>query len=381
MDSYGSYRVYNNDVDVWKIIVLLGSQKDSNRREMISAIIPVYNIEKKTRKFRAAVASVVNQSYHDIELIIVNDGSTDKTGELLDSLRQSDKRIKIVTKENGGVESSRRIGLKYANGDYIIHMDQDDMYRHDAFEMFVHKIEETGADVIVANHVRFFLLPYFTFGKCNAKSMQIEKVISHDVFMDKYFVSFFGINDLPVNIWNKMYRKEFLNRIPTPPKTGHIIEDLSYNMHVLPYASKIAIVPDVLYYYRWGGFTNRYDNTILDTALIGYKLKMAQIDRYRVYAYKTYVAVELINYLNTYFYQIVEHEICNKDDFEAEVRRVLSFIEVQEALNIVKAYKKYHRKYVDAMLKGDSEGLYIYEMMTRRKNWKKRFLKKILLKV
>lgn len=348
---------------------------------MISVIIPVYNIENKVKKFKTAVMSVLNQTYSDLELIVVNDGSKDRTGDVLLQLQKTDKRVKIITKENGGVESSRRMGLGNAQGSYVLHMDQDDIYRKDAFEIFVRKMEETKADVVIANHIRFFFCSSFAFGKCTAPSMLTENVIDHDTFMNKYFISFFGMNDLPVNIWNKMYRRDFLSRIPTPPKTGQIIEDLSYNMHVLPYAEKIAIIPDVLYYYRWGGFTNRYDKTILDTAFIGYKLKMAQIEKYELFSYKAYVAVEFVNYLNTYFYQIVEYGVLDKDGFIREARRVLSLSDVQESLAVVKNYDRYHKVYVNAMLNRNYDELYQFEVAEKKKNWKKIFAKKLLLNI
>lgn len=348
---------------------------------VISVIVPVYNIEKKKRVFEASIESVLKQSYCDFELIIVNDGSMDKTEVILRELEKKDKRIRIVIKENGGVESSRRAGINMAQGDFILHMDQDDRYREDAFELFIHKMKETNADVVVANHIRFIFNPFFSFGKCNAASMQRERIIDHESFMDQYYVSFFGMNDLPVNIWNKMYRKEFLDSIPTPPKTGHIIEDLSYNMHVLPYAKRIAVIPDVLYYYRWGGFTNRYDKSVLETALIGYKLKMSQIDKYGLLSFKAYTAVELLNYLNTYFYQIVEYDVFDKDGFVTEFKKVMSLPEVKEGMGIVRAYDRYHYEFADAFLNSDYERLYAYELMIKKNNRGKIFAKKLLLNI
>lgn len=347
---------------------------------MISIIMPVYNIEKKQTKLKAAIGSVLSQSYDNFEMIIVDDGSTDKTGTILQKLEKTDKRIRIITKENGGVESARREGLKNTKGDFILHMDQDDMYRNDAFEIFLGIIEETNTDVVVANNVRFIINKRFSFGRCNTPSMQVEKVINHDDFMNQYFVSFFGINDLPVNIWNKMYRKDFLDRCPDPPLTGQIIEDLSYNMHILPYAKKIALIPDVLYYYRWGGFTNRYDKTILDTALVGYRLKTYQIEKYGMTQFKVSIAIELLNYLNTYFSKSVEYDVFKKDTFLSEAERVFAMSEVRESIGIVRDYNKYHKDYIDAMLTNDFDQLYTCEVNAKKTNWKRHMLKHIMLK-
>lgn len=241
----------------------------STKIPLISVIMPVYNIAHIKRKFAMAVNSIIKQTWQNWELIIVNDGSKDTTKEIANHFLQKDKRIILFNKENGGVESARRYGLRLAKGEFILHLDQDDYYREDALELFYNKITLSNADIAVANRLRFIFNTHFTFGKNIPSSMKEDKVIGHDEFMNKYYHSFFGINDFPVNIWNKMYRKSFLDKIPDPPLTGQIIEDLSYNMHVLPYASKICVIPDYLYYYRWGGFTNRFDKTILDTALVG----------------------------------------------------------------------------------------------------------------
>ena len=348
---------------------------------MISVLIPVYNVEKKINKFRDAIDSVLNQSYRDFEILIINDGSTDKTEQVLTTIQKTDRRIRFVTNENGGVESARRYGLKCVNGDYILHMDQDDIYRNDAFDVFVRKIEESEADVVIANHIRFILFRQFSFGRYKGQSMQIEKVLDHKSFMDYYYRSFFGINDLPVNIWNKMYRKSFLDKIPIPPLTGHIIEDLSYNMHVLPYATRIVLLPDVLYYYRWGGYTNQYDKTVLETALIGYNLKMKLIEKYKAYQFKVSVSVELLNYLNTHFSQLVEYKKCSKDDFITECKMIFSKKEVMEGIEIVKSFDRYHNEYIDVVLNQDSLGLYEYEIKLAHRNRFRNFVKNNLLKL
>ena len=259
-------------------------------------------------------------------------------------------------------------------------MDQDDYYRKDALEVFYKVISLTSSDVAVANRLRFIFSTHLTFGKNIPSSMKEEKIIEHDDFMHRYYQSFFGINDFPVNIWNKMYRRSFLDRIPDPPLTGQIIEDLSYNMHVLPYASKICVIPNYLYYYRWGGFTNRFDKTILNTALIGYKLKMAQIEKYGLLNFRHTTAVELLNYLNTYFQSLVCYTNIGEKLFINECERVYSMPEVVEGMDIVEKENKYHRDYIDAVLCSDYKTLYGIETQVKRNTRNRRLLKSFLLK-
>lgn len=346
----------------------------------ISVIMPVYNIVRIKHKFDTAVNSIINQTWLNWELIIINDGSEDTSETILKKYSTKDSRILLVNKDNGGVESSRRLGIKMANGDFIIHIDQDDCYKKNALEVFYNNISSSDADVAIANRLRFIFSTHFTFGKSIPFSMKEAKTIEHDEFMDRYYQSFFGINDLPVSIWNKMYRKSFLDRIPDPPLTGLIIEDLSYNMHVLPYASRICIIPEYLYYYRWGGFTNRFDKTILDTAITGYRLKMCQIERYGLFSFRHTTAVELLNYLNSYFLSLVCYTNIDKTQFVNVCNNVYSLSEVIESINIVNKEDKYHNDYIDAMLSSNYEVLFEIESQNKRNTRNKRLLKRVLLK-
>ena len=125
----------------------------------ISVVMPVYNIEHIRKKFLTAINSILNQTYKNIELILVNDGSKDKTQIILEDKRKKDVRIKIIEKENGGVESARREGLKYVTGEFIMHMDQDDILDKSAIEILYDEIIRKDADVVVADSIRFILFP------------------------------------------------------------------------------------------------------------------------------------------------------------------------------------------------------------------------------
>ena len=342
---------------------------------MISVIIPVYNICRKKRELKDAINSVLSQSYSNIELLLINDGSTDDTAKVLS--RYSSERIHIINKNNGGVESARREGLKCAHGNYIMHMDQDDLYLPGAFSSLIKIAERTNADVVVSNNARFVFNRHIRFGERRTPSLSDFKVINHDSFMRDYYESFFGINDFPVNIWNKLYKKSFLDSIPDPPLTGCIIEDLSYNMHILPYAKRIAIIPDVTYLYRWGGWTNHFDPTVLNTALTGYRIKKNLIEQYSLPYIKT-TAIELINYINTYFYSLLEYNKESESSYREEVKRVLEFPEVKQACEVVnQGLDRF--PHMGPIIKGDIDTLYRINRTTLEKNKFKIAIKRIAL--
>lgn len=251
------------------------------------------------------------QSYEKFELLLVNDGSTDNTYAILNDFEKIDTRIRVFHMKNGGVESARRYGLSVCKGDFVMHVDQDDLMHKNAIEKHYTMITTKNADITVAESKRFI------WNKLISKSTRYftESIdISNHDFMEKYYVGFFGKNLFPINIWNKMYRKSFLENIAEPLCTGLINEDLMYNMHIFPFAKKIIFMEDVLYYYRWGGFTSRYDKTLLDTARSCYLMKLKQIETLMLpNNYKVSASIEYLNYMNSFFYQEVMYNAYSKE--------------------------------------------------------------------
>ena len=116
-----------------------------DNKELISVIVPIYNSRPYLEKcFR----SIVNQSYQQMEIILVDDGSTDGSGELCDELCRRDERVRVIHKKNGGTGSAKNAGLAAAHGEYIALVDSDDWIDTRAVEKLVSKVEETGADVV-----------------------------------------------------------------------------------------------------------------------------------------------------------------------------------------------------------------------------------------
>ena len=116
---------------------------------MISIIIPVYNVEDY---LRACINSALKQSFDDIEIIIIDDGSTDSTGAIIDEYAFSDSRIKVIHKKNEGVSIARKRGLEQANGKYILYLDGDDYLEPDAIERLYNRASETEADWVVGDY-------------------------------------------------------------------------------------------------------------------------------------------------------------------------------------------------------------------------------------
>ena len=120
---------------------------------MVSVIVPVYNVEKYLRQ---CLDSVLNQTYTDFEMILVDDGSTDASGKICDDYAQKDSRITVIHKENGGQSIARNMGMDATRGEYIYFLDSDDYIREDALEKLVSALEKTGADFVFFERYEFY---------------------------------------------------------------------------------------------------------------------------------------------------------------------------------------------------------------------------------
>lgn len=120
---------------------------------MISVIIPVYNVEPYLRK---CLDSVVNQTYKELEIFIIDDGSTDGSGAICDEYVKADKRIRVFHTENRGLSCARNLGLDEVKGEWIGFVDSDDWIEPDMYEVLLTRAKETGADVVECSFIRLY---------------------------------------------------------------------------------------------------------------------------------------------------------------------------------------------------------------------------------
>jgi glycosyltransferase involved in cell wall biosynthesis len=174
---------------------------------LVSIIIPIYNSEAFLDK---CIQSALNQSYKNIEVILVNDGSIDSSGEMCDNYAFIDNRVKVIHKNNGGLVSSRKTGLIASTGEYILYIDGDDWIELDLIEYYVKQIIEHNADVVVSSHIvnlegrediLINSLPSGVYNKEQLKSIIYPKMMYTGKF------SQFGIFSYS---WGKLYKKELL---------------------------------------------------------------------------------------------------------------------------------------------------------------------------
>ena len=245
----------------------------------ISVILPVFNGEKYIEK---SIESVLAQTFTDFELIIVNDGSTDDSLDIINSF--TDERIKLINQSNQGPGAARNNALKIASGEYIMYLDSDDWFCPDAFDVAYSEISKFNAD--------------FTFFKMI--NFDGDRYYENDWFELKTFDSSFenrafspretpgSIFDLSVGVCQKIYSHEFLKRINAQFPEGIFFEDMPFFYYVYLKAEKISIIKRHLYVRRKHekSITNVVDEKFFDTVPAGQALLKIFIENGWYDAYK-----------------------------------------------------------------------------------------------
>ena len=202
---------------------------------IISIIVPIYNVGKYLPK---CIESILNQTFKNFELILVNDGSTDNSGVVCDDYAKKDTRIKIIHKSNGGVSSARNAGLYVAKGKYIGFVDPDDYIDKDMFEVLYKLCEQNNADIAICKNCREIN------GVIDRKN---EEVYIKELSNTEAVKEAFKANLYRFALWNKLCRRKCFIDISFPE--GRIHEDLSVTYRILSNANKVIFTNYVGYIY------------------------------------------------------------------------------------------------------------------------------------
>lgn len=223
---------------------------------LVSVIVPVYNVEMQLRN---CILSIVRQTYKNIEIILVDDGSTDSSGIICDQLAECFNNIKVIHKENGGLSSARNTALRFAKGDYYVFVDSDDYVADNMIEVMMKKAD--GADLVICNYKKVD-----TYG-IEEKQDPVntdETFWQKDTFWDKCY--FKGLWVFCVVTWNKLYNKRLFDHVTFPERKLH--EDEYVIGQIITQTNKIKVISDCLYYYlqRQGSIMHQRQVGNLDLA-------------------------------------------------------------------------------------------------------------------
>ena len=208
--------------------------------EKISVIIPVYNVENYLKQ---CLESVINQTYKNLEIILIDDGSTDKSGNICEEYKQKDERIKLIHKTNGGLSDARNVGLLNATGEYISFVDSDDFIDLDMYKILYDNIIKFKSDIVWCD--------YNIYLKGNIQKHKLFSEQKNYIINDVFIKDLFNKYHLEAFVWNRLYRKDIFKDIRFPYKRR--CEDGYLVIAILSNAKKITVIPDALYFYRQRG--------------------------------------------------------------------------------------------------------------------------------
>ena len=203
--------------------------------ELVSIIVPIYNGENFIDR---CVRSVLKQTYNNIEIILVDDGSTDKSGKICDDYEKNYEQIHVFHKENGGLGSARNFGIAHANGQYICFVDCDDEVSSTYVEKLYFALCYANADISICGY-EYWIDDIRSLCKIRENVMEYEE-----------FIKCFLTGESLFNFaWNKMYRKNLIDRMPMLFEDRHCAEDMYFNALYYKLIDKAAIIEECLYKY------------------------------------------------------------------------------------------------------------------------------------
>lgn len=246
---------------------------------LVSIIVPVYNLETCVS---SCLDSLLAQTWSPLELILVNDGSTDRTEHILNAYAARHPGITVISRENGGVDAARYAGMDRAAGEYVMFVDGDDALFRDSVEAMVQMAVRERADIVIGDYVRHL----DRFGLFRRKDGHIphSRVVEREEFLASYYSGFFGMDRHGLfytygKMCIKLYRRDFLLNNRPAPSGLRYAEDQLFNLQVFPAAERIAVLAREVYIYKFGGVTGNLSLCLFDDMLLLHATKLAMTDR------------------------------------------------------------------------------------------------------
>lgn len=294
--------------------------------EMISVIVTAYNIEDYIER---GLQSIFGQTYGNLEIIVVDDGSTDATGAVCDRLAKEEKRLTVIHKENGGPAEARNIGIARSKGNYLGFVDGDDWIDADMYEKLFAALQEQQADIAICR--------YRQVHKTHTEDASVDRAI---VFEGQealeYYVKETKEYAIQNAAWNKLYRREVLENVRFP--VGKWYEDIMFATLALAHAKRCVYLDTALYNYiidREGSIMNTQINprTFTDQIPAYYEKtrflqELGRGDLADIHDYFFYKRLLL------FYNQLKERKSPAKEDYLQEIRDIL----IKDKERVLKAF-------------------------------------------
>lgn len=278
----------------------------------VSIIVPIYNAQIFLKKL---IENLTNQTYRNIEIILVNDGSTDNSLNICNELQSKDNRIRVVDKENGGVSSARNKGIEVSNGDYVTFVDSDDNIDEDYIRKMVENIEDECCLI-----------------KCNYRNKLKEEKLNRDKYLEKIISGeILGV------CWGYLFRKDLLEDIYFDEKTSYM-EDTVFIIQYLLRIKNVKIIDNDLYIHNYNLESLTVSKSNIEKKIDGYLYSISEIEK--ILSQKNIYSNKYKEFLNNRKIKIIEAEFAKLDSLE-EIKYLLNKKNIIDVLNIKKINYKY----------------------------------------
>lgn len=278
---------------------------------IVSVIVPIYNVEQYLSQ---CIVSLMIQTLEDIEIILVDDGATDRSSSICDEYALRDTRIKVIHKENGGLSDARNVGIGVAQGKYIAFLDSDDWVTPNFYEYLYELIERENADIVQCDYIE----AYSEDIKINFKE-DIKEVIYtgvealHLLYSEEYAKT--------VVVWNKLYKKELFKDIRFPK--GKVHEDEFTTYKLLHQATKVvnSNCPMVYYRQREGSIMAQGFNEKRLHVLEAWKEKRDYFEKHNLKELAQRTECSLCGTLKSFYVQTQKTELVNKKEILNQLKK------------------------------------------------------------
>lgn len=307
----------------------------------VSIIIPVYNAEKYLVQ---CLDSIINQTIRSREIIIINDGSTDKSLQIILRYKKRYPELIVINQENKGVSASRNVGIKRASGQFIGFVDSDDFIERSMFKKMYSRVKREDSDIAICNYILFDV----------SHGQQIITEFNEESNLDKLeSLKKFLLNDIKAYSCNKLFKRELFTKNKIFFPNYKLCEDTAVVFLLLAHANKISIIKEPLYYYRQQAvsLTKTFSIKAIKDMLAGCymmsdyitkdpQLKEKLFSFYRVYMIKTLWVIH-----NKYFMYSADRAVGNRYfNFKKIVEKDIKDLKISEIVGNSKLSLKYKMK-------------------------------------
>ncbi len=337
-----------------------------NNQPLVSILIPLYNQE---RYFEKCIRSVCDQTYKNLEIIVVNDGSTDKSSEILSKWASKDNRIKVVNKQNEGLPMARKDGYLNATGEYICFVDSDDQLVSNGVEVMVKHIMRHQVDMVICTAKR--MLGILKWSRITGPFPK-DHVVRQPELFNQYYVNFFGKASFPNNMWARLIKKTAIDKAYQQTdifmtELRFMGEDLYFNMKIFPHLQSMVMTDDIVYYYRYGGTVDHFNKYYPELFRLA-DIRLSQLDQYSYHDGYEPLFVEYSNMIYYYAEQLLQYKMGGEEDIINCFRQEVNHREIYKRMACYYVEHEHKNKGLSLFVKKKYDEMYClaYEQMSSR---------------